>query len=339
MKSICSSTATTALLALFVAAPIHAQSHYVSPPGYITGVVQGEKGPEAGVWVIAETKDFQTPMVKIVVTNDAGKFVLPELPVANYKVWVRGYGLADSTPIEMKPATTAVTLKVASAKTPQEAAKVYPGDYWLSMLAPPAKDLFPGTGASGNGLGLGMTDQDHWINSLKSGCNFCHQLGNALTRDVNHVFAAKPELKTHIEAWEWRLGVGVRGTNMYSLLGQMGKDPTLKALSDWTERIAARRSASGSAAAVRNRAQHRGHPMGRGRRPFLHARSDFHRQTSPECECRRAELRRERGPWPTGGVGSGGQQHILPGHPGARTQGQGSFALPVAEPPLHVLGQ
>ena len=74
------------------------QSKYVSPPGYITGVVQGEKGPEAGVWVIAETKDLQTQMIKIVVTNDQGRFMLPELPRANYKVWVRGYGLADSTP-------------------------------------------------------------------------------------------------------------------------------------------------------------------------------------------------------------------------------------------------
>ncbi len=79
-----------------------------------------------------------------------------------------------------------------------------------------------------------MLDQDHWINSLKSGCNFCHQLGTGLTRDVKHVFAAKPELKTHEEAWEWRLGIGVRGTSMYGLLGQMGKDPTLKSLSDWT---------------------------------------------------------------------------------------------------------
>jgi len=230
---------------MFVALPSHAQqpkkgaSQYVSPAGYITGVVQGETGPEAGVWVIAETKDFQTQMIKIVVTNDQGKFMLPELPAANYKVWVRGYGLADSTPIESKPATTPVTLNVTKAKTPQEAAKVYPGDYWLSMLAPPPKDLFPGTGPDGNGAGRGMLTQDHWINSSKSGCNFCHQLGNALTRDTKHVFAAKPELKTDTEAWEWRLGTGVRGTNMYSLLGQMGKDPTLKALSDWTMAIEA----------------------------------------------------------------------------------------------------
>jgi hypothetical protein len=228
---------------MFIALPSHAQqqkkgaSHYVSPAGYITGVVQGEKGPEAGVWVIAETKDFQTQMIKIVVTNDQGKFMLPELPGATYKVWVRGYGLADSTPIETKPTATPVTLKVANAATPQEAAKAYPGDYWLAMMAPPAKNLFPGTGPEGNGLGRGMITQDHWINSLKSGCNFCHQLGNALTRDTKHVFAAKPELKTDTEAWEWRLGTGVRGTNMYSLLGQMGKDPTLHSLSDWTERI------------------------------------------------------------------------------------------------------
>ena len=70
-----------------------------------------------------------------------------------------------------------------------------------------------------------MTDQDHWINSLKSDCNFCHQLGNQLTRSVDHVFKAKPELKTHEEAWEWRLGTGVRGTAMYSVLNNQGQGP------------------------------------------------------------------------------------------------------------------
>ena len=239
------------LVALFAVLPSNAQqnngkqgkakttgkSRYVSPPGYITGVVQGEKGPEAGVWVIAETKELQTGMIKTVATDDQGRFVLPELPAVNYKVWARGYGIVDSAPQDLKPSPNQVTIKVTSAKSPQEAAKVYPGDYWLSMLAPPAKNLFPGTGPDGNGIGNRMLTQDNWINTLKSGCNFCHQLGNALTRDTKHVFAAKPELKDDKEAWEWRLGVGVRGTNMYSLLGQMGKDPTLKALADWTGAI------------------------------------------------------------------------------------------------------
>jgi hypothetical protein len=195
------------LIALSVSIPTNAQqakqakagaSRYVSPPGYITGVVQGEKGPEAGVWVIAETKDLQTGFIKTVVTNDQGRFMLPELPGANYKVWVRGYGLVDSTPVDAKPSATALTLKVTSAKTPAEAAKVYPGDYWLSMLAPPAPSNFPQTAQAANR----MVDQDHWIDQLKKGCNFCHQLGNPLTRDVQHVFAAKPDLvKTHLDAW------------------------------------------------------------------------------------------------------------------------------------------
>src|SRR5277367_1944231 len=212
---------------------------YVSPPGYISGTVQGEKGPEAGVWVIAETKDLPTNFIKIVVTDDRGRFVLPELPTANYKVWVRGYGIVDSSPVDAKPGATGVALKVTSAKTPQEAAKVYPGNYWLSLMEPPDKSLFPGTGPQGNGVGTGMLTQNHWINSLKSDCNFCHQLGNQLTRTVDDVIKAKPEFTTHTQAWEWRLGLGVRGTNMYSVLVNQGKDPSLKTFSSWTERIAA----------------------------------------------------------------------------------------------------
>src|SRR5262252_9294618 len=60
------------------------------------GVVTSVKGPEAGVWVIAETTDLPTKFAKIVVTDDQGRYVLPELPKANYAVWVRGYGLVDS---------------------------------------------------------------------------------------------------------------------------------------------------------------------------------------------------------------------------------------------------
>lgn len=229
-------------IAKFGVSPSQAQQKgkaAAAPQGYITGVVQGDKGPEAGVWVIAETKDLPTNFIKIVVTDDRGRFMVPDLPTANYKVWVRGYGLVDSTPIEMKPSANQITLKASTAKTPQEAAKVYPGNYWLSLLEPPAKTLFPGTGAEGNKVGTRMLTQDYWINSLKSDCNFCHQLGNQVTRTLDHVFQAKPELKTHEDAWEWRLGTGVRGTNMYSVLQTQGKEPSLKAFSDWTRAVAA----------------------------------------------------------------------------------------------------
>jgi hypothetical protein len=211
-----------------------------STPGIATGLhhrcgAQRQRS-EAGVWVIAETKDLPTPFTKIVVTDDRGRFMLPELPGANYSVWVRGYGLVDSPKVQAKPGATSLTLLATPARTPQEAAKVYPGNYWLSLMEPPATHEFPGNG--GNGLGAAMLTQNHWINSLKSDCNFCHQLGNQLTRSVDHIFKAKPELKSHEEAWEWRLGTGVRGTAMYSVLTNQGKVRPLRTFADWTQRVA-----------------------------------------------------------------------------------------------------
>ena len=243
MKNVIVRVAMVALLAVLAVNPGSAlqtpQARQAAlADGFITGAVQGVSGPEAGVWVIAETDDLLTKFAKIVVTDDQGRFALPQLPNANYRVWVRGYGLVDSAPVQARPGATTLALRAAPARTPQEAAKVYPGDYWLSMLQPPAANMFPGTGAQGNGMGQNMLSQNHWINSLKSDCNFCHQLGNILTRSVDHILKAKPELKTHAEAWEWRLGTGVRGTAMYSVLTNQGKDPSLKVYADWTERVA-----------------------------------------------------------------------------------------------------
>src|SRR5687767_3968566 len=62
-------------------------------PDDIGGVVTSAKGPEAGVWVIAETKDFKTRFIKSVTTDDQGRYVIPDLPRASYEVWVRGFGL------------------------------------------------------------------------------------------------------------------------------------------------------------------------------------------------------------------------------------------------------
>src|SRR5689334_2712118 len=69
----------------------------------IGGVVTGSAGPEAGVWVIAETTDLPTRLVRIVVTDDRGRYLLPDLPKAGYEVWVRGYGLVDSARVRSGP--------------------------------------------------------------------------------------------------------------------------------------------------------------------------------------------------------------------------------------------
>ena len=97
----------TILIALVSACALDSGSSLLAqraaPQGYIGGVVRSSKGPEAGVWVIAETNELQTGMIKTVVTDDQGRYMLPDLPAVNYKVWVRGYGIVDSTPVDAKP--------------------------------------------------------------------------------------------------------------------------------------------------------------------------------------------------------------------------------------------
>ena len=115
----------------------------------IGGVVTGAKGPEAGVWVIAETTDLPTKFAKIVVTDDQGRYVLPDLPKANYSLWVRGYGLVDSPKVKATPGKI-VNLKAVVAPSPAAAAEYYPAIYWYSMLKIPDKSEFPGTGPEGN---------------------------------------------------------------------------------------------------------------------------------------------------------------------------------------------
>jgi len=204
--------------------------------GYIQGTVRSTAGPEAGVWVIAETKDLATNYIKIVVTDDQGRYVVPDLPAANYSVWVRGYGLADSKPVTARPSTgnnaPALALTAVAAKDKVEAAKVYPGDYWMSMLQPPARSAFP--------IGTGQSQQtlEGWMHSFKSSCNFCHQLGNGITRSLDHVFKAKPELKTSSEAWDYRLQAGVRGSGMSGAASSLNRQYALNMFSSWTDRIA-----------------------------------------------------------------------------------------------------
>ncbi len=124
----------------------------------IGGVVTSAHGPEAGVWVIAETTDLPTKFVKIVVTDDGGRYVVPNLPKANYSVWVRGYGLVDSPKVQTEPGKI-VNLQAVVAPDEKAAAQYYPAIYWYSMLRIPDKSLFPGTGPDGNGMPVNLRSQ------------------------------------------------------------------------------------------------------------------------------------------------------------------------------------
>jgi hypothetical protein len=188
------------------------------------GVVRSSKGPEAGVWVIAETKDLPTPYAKIVVTDDQGRYLLPDLPKGNYSVFVRGYGLVDSPRVNTTPGK-ALNLTAVIAPNEHAAAQYYPAGYWLSMLRIPEGGEFPGTGPEGNGISPNVKSQSEWIRLIKSGgCTACHQLGTPGTRQIPKELGTFPSL---VHAWDRRIQSGQAGGNMVGGLNQLGKERAL----------------------------------------------------------------------------------------------------------------
>jgi len=199
----------------------------------IGGVVTGPAGPEAGVWVIAETHDLGVRYIKIVVTDDQGRYVLPDLPNANYDVWVRGYGLVDSPKVKSERGKN-LNLTAVPAPDEKAAAQYYPAIYWYSMLQIPAADQF----GPNNTLGIPeKVKQPDWLNAMKNnGCVGCHQLGHLSTRTIPKFHMDRA--KSHEEAWMLRVQSGQAGENMINILaGEMGGVP-FKFFGEWTERVA-----------------------------------------------------------------------------------------------------
>jgi hypothetical protein len=162
----------------------------------IGGVVTGSAGPEAGVWVIAETTDLPTRFAKIVVTDDQGRYLVPDLPNARYSVWVRGYGLVDSGRMQAPPGTT-LDLQATAAPSAAAAAQYYPPIYWFSMLHVPAARDFPLPK---------IKSQGEWLNIVKTGaCQSCHPLGTPGTRTISKALG---EFANSAEAWQRRIRSG-----------------------------------------------------------------------------------------------------------------------------------
>ncbi|MCZ6712245.1 MAG: carboxypeptidase-like regulatory domain-containing protein, partial [Gammaproteobacteria bacterium] len=198
----------------------------------ISGTVTSADGKEAGVWVIAETSGLQTSYRKIVVTDDEGRYLLPDLPTAEYSVWVRGYGLLDSAKHAAHPGDEIdITAEVAAIA--QQAAAVYPANYWYSLLEVPAADQFPGTGADGNGISEQMRNQALFVDRLKDGCQLCHQMGNQATREIPN----PNDYDSTRHAWDQRVQMG-KGS-MTVPMSRLGREHALDMFADWTNRIKA----------------------------------------------------------------------------------------------------
>src|SRR5262249_22298015 len=201
----------------------------------VGGVVTSDNGPEAGVWVIAETTDLPTKFAKIVVTDDRERYVLPDLPKANYNVWVRGYGLVDSQRVQAAPGKT-LNLTAVAAPNARAAAEYYPAGFWFSMIRVPEKSEFPGNAPGGNGISPTIKSQADWIQRLKSGgCTACHQLGTKGTREIPKELGT---FHSSVEAWDRRIQSGQAGAQMSGGLNALGRDRALQMFADWTDRIA-----------------------------------------------------------------------------------------------------
>jgi hypothetical protein len=191
----------------------------------IAGVVTSANGPEAGVWVIAETTAFATRYAKIVVTDDQGRYLIPDLPAATYKLWVRGYGLVDSAAVQSTPGKH-VNLTAVIAPDPATAARVYPAAYWYAMVRLPQDSEIAQ-------LHGGRNEYLMWIKNM--GCVGCHQLGNLATRTLPPSLG---KFNSSHDAWIRRIQSGQAGRQMVATaMGQLGGVP-LKYLSEWTDRIA-----------------------------------------------------------------------------------------------------
>ena len=231
---------TVAVLAVSLVALRAGQSSGAAVPmdsDDIAGVVSGANGPEAGVWVIAETRDLPTRHIKIVVTDDEGRYLIPDLPHATYDVWVRGYGLVDSEKVQAEPGAT-LNLTAVVAPDARAAAQYYPAQYWFALLQLPAPSEFPGTGLQGNGISPSIESQGGWIRSIVStdGCIGCHALGNKATREIP---GALGDFDSHVDAWERRVQSGQAGANMDIKFTRVGRGPALAMYGDWSDRIAA----------------------------------------------------------------------------------------------------
>jgi hypothetical protein len=192
------------------------------------GVVTSANGPEAGVWVIAQTRDLPTPYAKVVVTDERGRYVIPDLPRVNYDVWVRGYGLVDTPKVRTTPGNT-IDVQATVQTNAAAAAQNYPAIYWYSMLNVPEKSEFPMTGKA--------AVQGEWLNTIKTGgCNACHAMGTPGTRTISKELGA---FGSSAEAWQRRIQSGQALTQMARDINRLDANRAHALFADWSDRIAA----------------------------------------------------------------------------------------------------
>jgi hypothetical protein len=195
----------------------------------IGGVVTGPNGPEAGVWVIAETRDLPVRYIKIVVTNDQGRYVIPDLPRARYHVWAAGYGLVDSAKSTSEPGRSSTSPPRPRRRRPTRASTTRRSTGTRCSRCPTASEMANREQFAGN-----MTQQ-RWLGAVKNlGCVGCHQLGQLSTRTIP---ASLGTFASGADAWHRRVQSGQAGDMMLGQLNGLGPG-SFQHYGDWTDRVA-----------------------------------------------------------------------------------------------------
>ena len=191
-------------------------------------------GPEAGVWVIAETTGLPTAFAKIVVTDDQGRYVIPDLPKANYDVWVRGYGLVDSPRVHDDAGQDRQFDGGAGAECGGGGA-VLSGDLLVFDAQDPGREPVLRSAARREHAGEHQ-EPAAWLNVIKTtGCIACHGIGTPGTRTIP---AALGHFDTSAEAWARRIQSGQAETSMVNTINRLDPQLAFQYFGDWTDRIA-----------------------------------------------------------------------------------------------------
>ena len=231
--------AAAAALALVAIAPTQLRAQQSAAVAIdsddIGGVVTGPSGPEAGVWVIAETNDLADQVRQDRGHRRPGPLRGPrpsegQLHRVGARLWAGGFAQGGGH------AGQAREFDRDAGAEPAAAAEYYPGMYWYSMLKIPAASEFPGTGAKGNGIPPFVKTQGAWIDTVKNSCQSCHALGSKGIRTLSPKLGT---FKNSREAWERRLQSGQAMSNMAISIARIGPDKAVELYADWTDRIAA----------------------------------------------------------------------------------------------------
>ena len=156
-----------------------------------------------------------TPFRKIVVTDEAGRYLVPDLPGRIMSCGWR-LRLVDSPPVAAHAGRSRRVAGCRRARRARGGADLAGELLVLAVEVPPETSSSRGPGPNGNGIAPEVVTQHQSISTIKAGCNVCHQLGDLATREIPQVASGRSGRSG--DAWDMRTQAGRTGTAMISAI-------------------------------------------------------------------------------------------------------------------------